>query len=68
MRGWWRRGRLGLGRLLGGLLDGEINWETVVMMMMCYEVMCYDTVCLGGSFYFNTTAVELLSMLFGWVI
>lgn len=58
-----------LGRLLGGLQDGVIEWE-VMVMLMCYEVICYDTECLGvgGSFFSNTTAVELLSMLLGCVI
>jgi hypothetical protein len=32
---------------------------------MCYEEMRRDV---SGSFYVNTMAVKLLSMLFGWLI
>jgi hypothetical protein len=45
LRRWWRKGRLTLGRLLGGLRDGVIDWE-IMVIMMCHEVISYETECL----------------------
>ena len=36
---------MGWRRLQGGLQDGVIDWE-IMVIMMCYEVICYDTECL----------------------